>query len=113
MIVYELEQQIDEAVSMVHDGKRLKRKKCYFVSEKQYRRLTAQEQAAAMAKEQLFDSQMWIWMPTLWRVGQNSIRGTGLCGWIKTRHRPRCWCRSSTDRTQCAPSGIPGSVGAA
>lgn len=57
MIVYELEQQIDEAVSMVHDGKRLKRKKCYFVPEKQYRSLTAQEQAAAMAKEQLFDSQ--------------------------------------------------------
>ena len=57
MIVYELEQQIDEAISMVHDGKRLKRKKCYFVSEKQYRSLTAQEQAAAMAKEQLFDSQ--------------------------------------------------------
>lgn len=57
MIVYELEQQIDEVISMVHDGKRLKRKKCYFVSEKQYRSLTAQEQAAAMAKEQLFDSQ--------------------------------------------------------
>lgn len=55
MIVYELEQQIDEAISMVHDGKRLKRKKCYFVSEKQYRSLTAQEQVAAMAKEQLFD----------------------------------------------------------
>ena len=62
MIVYELEQQIDEAISMVHDGKRLKRKKCYFVSEKQYRSLTAQEQAAAMAKEQLFDSQRRIFI---------------------------------------------------
>ena len=57
MIVCEIEQQIEEAVSMVHDGKRLQRKKCYFVSEMQYRSLTAQEQAAAMAKKQLFDSQ--------------------------------------------------------
>ena len=57
MIVYELEQQIDEAISMVHDGKRLQRKKCYFVSETQYRSMAAQQQAAAMAKEQLFDSQ--------------------------------------------------------
>lgn len=71
--MYELEQQIDEAVSMVHDGKRLKRKKCYFVSEKQYRSLTAQEKAAAMAKEQLFDSQSVTGGPRKTRPSQTAF----------------------------------------
>ena len=75
MIVCEFEQQIDEAISMVHDGKRLKRKKCYFVSETQYHSLTAQEQAAVMAKERLLDSQRRIMKHCLFTAAALAVAG--------------------------------------
>lgn len=71
----EFEQQIDEAISMVHDGKRLQRKKCYFVSETQYRSLTAQEQAAAMAKERFLDSQRKIMKHCLFTAAALAVAG--------------------------------------
>ena len=75
MIVCEIEQQIEEAVSMAHDGRRLQRKPCYFVSETEYRRLTAQERIAARAKEQLVSCQRKITALYMWVAAVSVLAG--------------------------------------
>lgn len=75
MIVCEIEQQIEEAVSMAHDGRRLQRKPCYFVSETEYRRLTAQERIAARAKDQLVSCQRKITALYMWVAAISVLAG--------------------------------------
>lgn len=71
----EIEQQIEEAVGMAHDGKQLQRKQCYFVPEAEYRRLKAQERVAAKTKEQLSNSKREVWIHWITEAATLAIAG--------------------------------------